>query len=203
MTASTWMSSRFTIRRFSGRVTPWIAPMMAVVLRAAQDVAQRQAAGHGVGIGIVVQQDQHAVGVAEVALVLLDARARQRSAELGQQRAAEELRHRRDTTTSGNSAWSSSARFAVLGADADAQHVDERAARVADGLEDLLQAAPAVVFDDDAGARGQVGLDVGVGAAGVAGDDVDAGVVQAPRERACSRRGTRLRSRAAGSRRAS
>ena len=29
---STWMSSRFTIRRFSGRVTPWMAPMIAVVL---------------------------------------------------------------------------------------------------------------------------------------------------------------------------
>src|SRR6202521_3366782 len=30
--ASTWMSSRLTIRRFSGRVTPCMAPMMAVVL---------------------------------------------------------------------------------------------------------------------------------------------------------------------------
>ena len=94
MIVSTWMSSRFTIRRFSGRVTPWIAPMMAVVFGAAQHVAQRQAARHRVGIGIVVQQDQHPVGVAEVALVLLDARAGQRPAELGEQRPAEQLRHR-------------------------------------------------------------------------------------------------------------
>ena len=66
---------------------------------------------------------------------------------------------------------------------ADAEHVDERAARVADGLEDLLQAAASVVFDDDAGARAEVGLEVGVGAARIAGDDVDAGVVESPRER--------------------
>ena len=63
-------------------------------LGAAQDVAQREAAGHRVGIRIVVQHDQHAVGVAEVPLVLLHARPGQRSAELGQQRPAEQLGHR-------------------------------------------------------------------------------------------------------------
>ena len=60
-------------------------------LGAAQQVAQREAAGQRVGIGIVVQQDQHAIGVGEVALVLLHARARQRPAELGEQRRAEQL----------------------------------------------------------------------------------------------------------------
>ena len=64
-----------------------------------------------VGIGVVVQQDQHAVGVAEVPLVLLDPRAGQRPAELGEQRPAEQLRHRRGTTTSGKSACSSSTRL--------------------------------------------------------------------------------------------
>ena len=60
-------------------------------LGAAQQVAQRQAAGQRVGIGIVVQQDQHAVGVGEVALVLLHAGARHRAAELGDQRRPDEL----------------------------------------------------------------------------------------------------------------
>ncbi len=41
-------------------------------LRAPQDVPQRQAAGHRVGIGVVVQQDEDPIGVAEIALVLLD-----------------------------------------------------------------------------------------------------------------------------------
>ena len=85
-------------------------------LGAAQDVAQRQAAGHGVGVRIVVQQDQHAIGVAEVALVLLDARARQRPAELGEQRRRRTAPTSRDTTTSGNSAWNSSARLLVAAA---------------------------------------------------------------------------------------
>ena len=167
MIASTWMSSRLTIRRFSGRVTPWIAPMMAVVfvrrstLRSARPLAMR------VGIGIVVQQDQDAIGVAEVALVLLDARARQRAAELGQQRPAEQLRHRQI----GDVGKLGVELVGALGgrAGADAEHVDERAAGVADRLEDLLEAAAAVVFDDDAGARAEVGLEVGVGAARIAG----------------------------------
>ena len=38
--------------------------------------------------------------------------------------------------------------------------------------------SPAVVFDDDAGAGGEVGLEVGVGAAGVAGGDVQPAVVE-------------------------
>ena len=48
--------------------------MMRGRLRAAEHVAQREAARHRVGIRIVVQQDQDAIGVAEVALVLLHAR---------------------------------------------------------------------------------------------------------------------------------
>ena len=70
-----------------------------------------------------------------------------------------------------------------MAAVADAEHVDERAAGVAHRFENLLQAAAAVVFDDDAGAGAEVGLDEGVGAARIAGRDVDAGVVQPAGER--------------------
>ena len=49
---------------------------------------------------------------------------------------------------------------------------------VPDGLEDPLEAVAAVVFDDDAGAGREVGLDVGVGAARVARRDVQPAVVE-------------------------
>ncbi len=64
------------------------------------------------------------------------------------------------------------------------EHVDQRAAGIADRVEDLLQAAAAVVFDDDAGAGAEVGLDEGVGAPRIAGGGLDAGVVETPRQRA-------------------
>ena len=82
-------------------------------LGAVQDVAQRQAAGHRVGIGIVVQQDQHAVGVAEIPLVLQDPGARQRPAEFGEQRPAEQLRHRQVHDVRETRSWNSSTRLAV------------------------------------------------------------------------------------------
>ena len=150
-------------------------------LRPAQDVAQGQARGHRVRVGVVVEHDQDAIRVAEVPLVLLHARLGQRPAELGEQRAAEQLRHRQvgDVGELG---------VELVGAPrgrrgGDAEHVHERPAGVPHGLEDLLRAAPSVVLDDDAGARPEISLDEGVGAAGVAGDDLDAGVVQAPRQR--------------------
>ena len=149
-------------------------------LRAAQDVAQGEAAGHGIGVRIVVQHDQHAIGVAEVALILLHARPGERSADLGHQRTAEQLGHREvgDVRKLG---------MKFLGAfrggrRADAEHVDQRSAGVAHGLENLARAAAAVVFDDDAGAGSEVGLEEGVGAAGVAGNHVDVGVVQSTGE---------------------
>jgi len=67
-----------------------------------------------------------------------------------------------------------------LRAHADAQHVDERATGIAHGFENLLQAAAAVVFDDDAGAGCQIGFEVGFRAARVAGHHMHAGVMQAP-----------------------
>ena len=50
--------------------------------RAAQQVAQRQAAGDRVGIGIVVQQDQDAIGVRQIALILLDLLPGHRASQL-------------------------------------------------------------------------------------------------------------------------
>ena len=58
---------------------------------AVQHRAERQAAGHRVGIRIVVQEDEHPVGVAEESLILLDAEAGEGAAELGEKRTAEEL----------------------------------------------------------------------------------------------------------------
>ena len=66
---------------------------------------------------------------------------------------------------------------------ADAEHVDQRPAGVANRFEDFPGTAPPVVFDDDAGAGTEVGLDERVGAAGIAGDDVHAGVVETAGER--------------------
>ncbi len=60
-------------------------------LGAPQQVAQRQAAGERVGVGIVVQQDQHPVGVGEVALILLHPRAGHRPAQFGDERRADQL----------------------------------------------------------------------------------------------------------------
>ena len=134
---STWMSSRFTIRWFSGRVTPCERADDRRLLGAAQHVAQRQAAGHRVGIGVVVQEDQDAVGVAEEALVLLDLEAGQRAAELGEQRAAEELRQREVVDLGKLRLEFFFALARVRGA--DAEHVDQRAAGVADGFENLLR----------------------------------------------------------------
>ena len=47
----------------------------------------------------------------------------------------------------------------------------------------LARTAPAVVFDDDAGAGADVGFEEGIGATGIPGDDVHAGVMETPGER--------------------
>ena len=171
------MSSRFIIRWFSGRVTPCSAAITAVCLVAAQHGAQRQAAGHRVGIRIVVQEDEDAVGVAEEALILLDLEAGERAAELGEQRPAEQLRERQVVQLRELRLQLLFALSRVRGA--DAEHVDQRAAGVPDRLENLLEALAAVVFDDDAGAGREVGFDVGIGAPQVAGGDVQPAVVEA------------------------
>ena len=143
---------------------------------AAQHRPQGQPAGHGIRVRVVVQEDDHLVGVAEEALVLLHPQPRQRSAELGEQRAAEQLGQRQVVQLR-------ELRLEILLAlprvrRADAQDVDQRGAGVPDGFEDALEAVPAVVLDDHAGAGGEVGLDVGVGAARVARRDVQPAVVE-------------------------
>ena len=125
--------------------------------RAAQDVPQRQAAGNRIGIRVVMQHDQHAIGVAEIALVLLHTRARQRPAELGEKRSAEELGHRQVRHVGKlrcgdlQRAWRST----------PGRRRGRRRAcrRVANGLEDFSEAAAGVVFDDDAGAGADVGFE--------------------------------------------
>jgi hypothetical protein len=107
-----------------------------------------------------VQHDQDAVGVAEVALVLLDPRPGQRAAELGEQRAAEQLRHREIGDVGELGVELLGALAGRLGADAQARRPACR--RVAHRFEHLAEAALAVVLDDDAGGGTDVGLEVGL-----------------------------------------
>ncbi len=58
---------------------------------AMEQVAQRQTARQGVGVRVVVEENQHAVGVCEVALILLDPGPGQRATERGKQGTLEEL----------------------------------------------------------------------------------------------------------------
>ena len=104
----------------------------------------------------------------------------QRSAELGQQRAAEQLRERQVVQLR-ELRLELLFPFSEVG-DADAEHVDQRAARIADGFEHLAEAAAPVVFDDDAGAGREIGFEVGVGAARVGRGDVHARFVEAAGE---------------------
>ena len=128
-----------------------------------------------------MEQDQDAIGVGEVALVLLHAGARHRPAQLRHERRPHQLREleMRDVVD---------CRPGRLGAPAvprsGVQQVDQRAARIAHRRDDLLHAAAGVVFDDEAGARGDIGFEVGVDPPRIAGDDLNAGVVQPPGERA-------------------
>ena len=66
----------------------------------------------------------------------------------------------------------------------DVEDVDEAAAGVADGRDDALERSLAVVFEDDAGGRREVGADVGIHAAGIGHRHRDAVVHQAPSHRA-------------------
>ena len=66
---------------------------------------------------------------------------------------------------------------------ADGEHVDECRAGVANGFEEFSGVAAAVVLDDDAGARADVGLEPRLSAPRVAQRDGDAGFVQTSGER--------------------
>ncbi len=151
------------------------------LLRAAQHVAQREPAGHGVRVRVVVQQNQHAIRIAEEPLILLDLQPRQRSAEFDEQRLPEEVRNRKIVDLGKKDAQFLLVLVRVAAADADDVH--ERRPRVADGFERLAQAPFAGVFNDDAGGGGDVGFEVGVGAARVARQDVQVRVMELPGER--------------------
>ena len=149
-------------------------------LRPPQQVAQRQPAGERIGIRIVVQQDEDLVGVGEVALVLLHARSRHRSAELGHERRPDQLGEL-EIGQVREFRLQLVRRFLVLRP--GVQHVGQRPARIANRGQDLANAAAAVVLNDEAGARRDVGFEVGVDPARVTGGGVDAGFVQAPGDR--------------------
>ena len=151
------------------------------LLGSPQDVAERQAARHRIRIGVVVQENQYAVGIAEESLVLLDPKPRQRSAELDQQRLPEQLGERKIVHLGEERAQLIFMLVRVAAADADDIH--ERGARVANRFQYLAKASLSAVFDDDAGGGGDVGLEIGVGSARVAGEDVQVGVMQPAGER--------------------
>ena len=150
-------------------------------LRTPQQVAQGQTAGHGIRIWVVVQQNQDAVGIRQVALVLLDLGSRDRPAQLVQQRPSEQVRH-----AEGSDLGELGAQLIhplPAGMLADAQHVHERPARIANRFEDPPEASLAVVFDDEAGAWRDFGLEVTIDTAGVADCGVRAGLVEATSQR--------------------
>jgi hypothetical protein len=151
------------------------------LLRAAKNVAQRQAARHRVGIGIVVEQNQHAIGVAEEPLILLHFEPSERAAEFDEQRLTEEIGDGEivDLRKVNAELFLMFVRIALT----DTNDIDERRARIADGFERFPHAALAGVFDDDAGGGGDVGFDVGIGAFRVARVDGQVGVVELPCKR--------------------
>jgi hypothetical protein len=118
-----------------------------------------------------VEQDEHAVRVGEVALVLLDARARHRPAQFGDERRPQQLREIevRDVTLV----------VSPVGAPlAGVEGIDQRSPRIADRFDGFLDAALACVLDDEAGVGGDVGLEVGVDPFRIAGDHLDPAVVE-------------------------
>ena len=120
-------------------------------------------------------QDQHAVGVAEVALVLLHPLTGERPVELGAE-------PRLDQLGEGDPGDLGEIGAQLLGAGVvfgtGAEQVDQHAAGVADRLEDAAQAALVGVLDHHGRARQQVGADVGVEPAGIGGRHGGAGVVE-------------------------
>ena len=157
-------------------------------LRAAEDVAQRQAAGHRVRVRVVVQQDQHAVRVAKYRWYCWTrARVSDRLTSVTSGPPNSSARDRYDT--SGNAARTSSSppRRRVPSCRGRRPACRRRRGSPRASSE---AAAPAVL-DDDAGVGREVGLEVGVGALRVASRDARGRPRAAVARAACSRRGTR------------
>ena len=106
-----------------------------------------------------MQQDQDAIGVREVALILLHALAIDGAPEFELQRWPGQF-GQRQAVDFGKRGFQRIGAFGVFRR--RAEHPDERAAGGADRLDDFAQGTAAVVFDDDTGGGGEVGPDVGV-----------------------------------------
>jgi hypothetical protein len=148
--------------------------------RAAEDVAQREAAGNGVRVRIVVEEDEDAVGVGEEALILLNALASDGTSELDEQRRAGEFGQREARDLRELLSQFVSALGIVW---PGSENPDQRAACCPHRLQDFSKRPASVVFDDETRAGRDVGLDVGVDSFWVADTDAKAGAVEAARQR--------------------
>ena len=146
-------------------------------LGAVEKIAEREAAGEGVRIGVVVEEDQHPVRVREVALVLLHAGAGERAAQRVVQRSLDEVAQRERGDLG-------ELLRPLGGGLRDREHVGQTRSRVGHRPQHPAHSAPAVVVDDDARRGIDVGVDVGGEAAGIGPDGGNAGVAQASGERA-------------------
>jgi len=121
-------------------------------------------------------EDEHPVGVAEVALVLLHLLAGQRPVELSGETRLHHLRQR-DVGQLREVGPQCRRAASVFGPER-AEQVHQHAAGVAHSVEHLRQVALAGIFNDDRGGRQQVGLDVGVDPFRVGGRHRGAGIVE-------------------------
>jgi hypothetical protein len=144
---------------------------------AAQDVAQRKPAGDGIRIRIVVQQDEDAIRIRHIALILLHALPIDRASELDLQRRTREFRQR-EAVHFGEARFESVRTLRIFRR--RAEYPNERAAGGANGLDDFSEGTAAVVFNDDAGGGSEVGADVGIDTLRIAYAEAEAFAVEAP-----------------------
>ena len=148
---------------------------------AVEQGAEGEAAGHRVGVRVVVQQNQDTVGVCEKPLVLFDPRAgdgpfqrRSQGApeQLGESQSADPRRRQQPLP------------FLLPGAPGPlgVEQIHERGPRVPYRLDRPARAPAGGILDEDAGGGTDVGLEPGVDPARVADVDGDAGIFQAPSE---------------------
>src|SRR5690606_32306418 len=129
----------------------------------------------------VVEQNQHAICIREVPLILLHPRARHRPAQLGQERRPDEFAqvHVGNVRELGLQGFGRLRLHPCTGPN----NVGERAARVMDRRQDPPGTPSSVVLDDEAGSGGDVGLEVGVDPARVTNGDIDPRFVEPPCQR--------------------
>ena len=112
-------------------------PMMAVCRVRRSRLRSASAAGQRIGVGVVVGEDQHTIGIAKVVLILLDLLPRHRAGEFRDQRTAQQFRQRERVDVGEVGAE----RLGLLHLlRPRAEHVDQRAAGADHGIEDPAQA---------------------------------------------------------------